>query len=309
MTLKLKDLPDEEFVALGRGGCPGCPAVIGARMASKVLGANSMMVNSTGCMCVNYGYQGACEFPYVHSLFPNAGGILAGMDAGLKALGRREGVNLYAFSGDGGTVDIGFQTLSGAVERGHRFIYICYDNEGYMNTGGQRSGATPFQAVTSTTPRGKARSGQPRPITRRKDMVRIMAAHGIPYAASASIAYPRDYLDKLERAKAVDGPSYIHLHSPCIVGWGYEEHLGVSLAKLAVRTRLFPLYEVIDGWTFRITKEVAKPKPLVDYLELQRRFKHLFTPGGEALIERFQREVNENWDHLQTLAGAASRGL
>ena len=302
MALKLKDLPDEEFVALGRAGCPGCPAVIGARLASKVLGNSSIMVNATGCMCVNYGYQGATEFPYIHSLFPSTGALLSGIDSGLKALGRRDGINLYAFSGDGGTVDIGFQTLSGAVERGHRFIYICYDNEGYMNTGGQRSGATPYKAVTSTTPLGELQAGQPRPLAFRKDMVRIMAAHGIPYAATASVAYPVDFARKLEKAKSIDGPTYIHLQSPCIVGWGYEEQLGIALARLAVQTCLLPLYEVDQGRHFRITKKIGQKKPLKEYLKPQRRFKHLFTGEDRTEIERLQGEVDQSWEYLQKLA-------
>ena len=302
MALTLKNLPDEEFVALGRAGCPGCSAVIGARMATKVLGKKAIMVNATGCMCVNYGYQGATLFPYIHSLFPNAGAVISGIDAGLRAKGKREGVNLFSYSGDGGTVDIGFQALSGAVDRGHRFLYICYDNEGYMNTGVQRSGATPYKAKTTTTPIGKERMGEPRPLSRRKDMVRIMAAHGIPYAATASIAYPLDYLAKVKKAIEIDGPTYIHLQSPCSVGWGYPEHLGVTIARLAVETCIFPLFEVENGKAFTITKNVKKKKPIEEYMKLQGRFKHLFRPGFEETIESMQRDVDENWRYLQRLA-------
>ena len=302
MALTLKNLPDEEFVSLGRAGCPGCPAVIGARMATKVLGKKAIMVNATGCMCVNYGYQGATLFPYIHSLFPNAGAVVSGIDAGLRAKNKREGINLFSYSGDGGTVDIGFQALSAAVERGHRFLYICYDNEGYMNTGVQRSGATPYKARTTTTPVGKERMGEPRPLSRRKDMVRIMAAHGIPYTATASIAYPVDYLNKVAKAIAIDGPTYIHLQSPCSVGWGYGEHLGVTIARLAVETCIFPLYEVENGRVFTITKNVKKRKPIEEYLKLQGRFKHLFRPGFEETIAEMQRDVDEGWRYLQRLA-------
>lgn len=302
MELTLKNLTDEEYVAPGRAGCPGCPAVIGARMACKVLGKNTIMVNSTGCMCVNYGYQGATLFPYIHSLFPNAGAIIAGIDAGLKARGKREGINLLGYCGDGGTVDIGIQALSGAVERGHRFLYICYDNEGYMNTGGQRSGATPFKARTSTTPVGKVMSGEPGALSRRKNMVRIMASHGIAYTATASMAYPMDYLRKVEKAIRIDGPTYIHLHSPCIVGWGIEESMGVSLTRLAVEICIFPLYEIENGYKLTITKKVRNKKPVEEYLKLQGRFKHLFKDDHKEEIERMQREIDENWEYLQKIA-------
>lgn len=297
MALTLKNLTGEEFVAPGRAGCAGCPAVMGARMTTKVLGKNMIMVNSTGCMCVNYGYQGSAEFPYIHSLFPNAGAITAGIDAGLKALGKREGINLFAYCGDGGTVDIGFQALSGAVDRGHRFLYICYDNEGYMNTGVQRSGSTPYKARTTTTPVGEMIKGEPRPLSRRKDMVRIMAGHGIPYAATASVAYPLDYMRKVRKAIQIDGPTYIHLHAPCLIGWGVAENLGVSVARLAVETRMFPLYEVTDGREYKLSKQVKKKKPIEEYLKLQGRFKHL----SQGSIDRMQAEVDSYWEHLQAL--------
>lgn len=300
--MTLKSLPDEEFVATGRGGCPGCPAVIGARMASKVLGKNAMMVNSTGCMCVNYGYQGAAKFPYIHSLFPGAGSLISGIDAGLKAIGKRDQVNLFAYCGDGGTVDIGFQALSGAVDRGHRFLYICYDNEGYMNTGTQRSGATPYKARTTTTPVGKVQAGEPRTLARRKDMVRIMAAHGIKYTATASIAYPLDYLRKVEKALSIDGPTYIHLQSPCIVGWGFDESLGVTIARLAVETCIFPLFEIEDGTKLKITRKVKDKKPIEEYLKLQGRFKHLFKEDCREELALMQRDIDANWEYLQSIS-------
>lgn len=300
MALNLKNLPDEEFVAPGRAGCAGCPAVMGARMTTKVLQKNMIMVNSTGCMCVNYGYQGSAEFPYIHSLFPNAGAITAGIDAGLKALGKRDSINLFAYCGDGGTVDIGLQALSGAVERGHRFLYICYDNEGYMNTGVQRSGSTPHRARTTTTPVGEVIKGEPRSLLRRKDMVGIMAAHGIPYAAAASVAYPLDYMRKVEKAIKIDGPTYIHLHAPCLVGWGVAENMGVTVARLAVQTCFFPLYEVTDGHQFSLTRQIRKKKPVEEYLKLQGRFKHL---SGESMA-KIQREVDMRWEYLKNLCGA-----
>lgn len=302
MAITLKNIPTEESVAYGRGGCAGCPAVIGARMVSKVAGMNTVMVTSTGCMCVNYGYSGAPKFPYIHSLFPNAGAIIAGIDTGLKIQGKRDNVNLVGYCGDGGTVDIGIQALSGAVDRGHKFLYICYDNEGYMNTGSQRSGATPYKARTSTTPVGEIRAGEPRLLSKRKDMVKIMADHGIPYTASASIAYPVDFMNKVEKALAVDGPSYIHLQSPCLVGWGIGEDAGVEVSRLAVQTLMNPLFEVIDGKEYNITVDVKNPKPIEEYLKTQGRFRHLFNKDCSEEIAKMQQDINERWDYLKYLA-------
>ena len=308
MEISLKTLPDEEYVAPGRGGYPGCPAVLGCRMASKVLGRNTIQVTSTGCMCVNYGYYGAPRYPFVHSLFENAGAVISGIDASLKAQGKRDGVNLFGYCGDGGTVDIGLQALSGAAERGHRFLYICYDNEGYMNTGSQRSGATPPGARTSTTPVSKLSPGERRPFRRKKDMVRIMAAHGIPYAASASLAYPLDYLRKVKKAIEIDGPTYIHLQSPCLTGWGIPESQGVAVARLAVQTCVFPVYEVCDGNVFKITVKPREKKPIEEYLKVQGRFRHLFTDGWQEEIAKFQAEVDENWRVLNALEQMANGG-
>ncbi len=303
MTITLKSLTDERFVAPGRAGCAGCPAVMGAKMVTKVLGNNAMMVTSTGCMCVNYGYQGSTMFPYIHSLFPNAGAVISGIDAGLKAQGKREDVNLFAYCGDGGTVDIGIQALSGAVDRGHKFLYICYDNEGYMNTGGQRSGATPYKAKTTTTPVGDKQSGEPRALSHRKDMVKIMANHGIPYTATASVAYPVDFMKKVEKAISIDGPTYIHLHSPCLVGWGIAENMGVTVARAAVETCMFPLYEVENGIHYQITKNIKDKKPIAEYLKLQGRFKHLFSnEAGAEYMAEMQHDVDAGWDYLQKLA-------
>ena len=277
VSVTLKSLPDEEVVAPGRSGCPGCGAVIAARIISKALGKNTIMVNSTGCMTVNYAYSGAPLFPFIHGLFENAGSILSGVDYGLRALGRREGVNLVALSGDGGTADIGFQSLSGAVERGHRFLYVCYDNEGYMNTGIQRSGTTPYGAVTTTSP-----TGEKRPMQLRKDMVKIMAAHGIPYAATATIAYPLDLVRKVKKAVAIDGPTYIHVLSPCWAGWGFPEDLSVKISKLAVLTGMWILYEVENG-IVRPTMKITQRKPVEEYFKAQNRFSQLTKPDIDTI--------------------------
>ncbi len=298
----LKELPDQEFVAPGRSGCDACAAVIVARMASKVFGSNTMMANATGCMCANYGYAGAPRFPYIHTLFEICGSILAGMDAGLKAIGKRDQVTLVGLAGDGGTVDIGLQSLSGAVERGHRFVYICYDNEGYMNTGSQRSGATPLGASTTTSPVGEFQSGEAGSLLRRKNMVMIMAAHGIPYAATASVAYPLDYLNKLKKAVEVDGPSYIHVLVPCTTSWGFPPDQTIQIAKLAVETRISPLYEIERGKKLVLDRNKSKGKPVIEYLELQSRFSHLKRPENKDLLEKIQQEVDESWNYLEALA-------
>jgi len=282
MSLTLRDLPDEEFVAPGRSGCPGCGAVIAARMLSKVLGKKTIMINSTGCMTVNYAYAGAPLFPFMHPLFENVGSVMAGVDYGLRALGRREGINLVGLAGDGGTADIGFQSLSGAVERGHRFLYVCYDNEAYMNTGVQRSGTTPFGAKTTTSPNGEAR-----PMSLRKDMVKIMAAHGIPYAATAAIAYPLDFMRKVKKAIAIDGPTYIHVLSPCWVGWGFPQDSSVEVSKLAVQTGMWVLYEVENGKAHPTVK-IRERKPVEEYLKAQDRFSHL----SREEIDRIQQFVD-----------------
>ena len=282
MSLTLRDLPDEEFVAPGRSGCPGCAAVIAARMISKVLGKKTIMVIATGCMVVNYTYAGAPLFPVIHPLFENTGSVLSGIDCGLRALGRRDGVNLVGLAGDGGTADIGLQALSGAVERGHRFLYICYDNEGYMNTGVQRSGTTPFGAVTTTSP-----AGERRPMGLRKDMVKIMGAHGIPYAATATIAYPLDLVRKAKKALAIDGPTYIHLLTPCWVGWGFPQNFGVKITKLAVQTGMWILYEVENG-KVTPTVKIKDRKPVEEYLKAQERFSHL----SQEEINRIQQFVD-----------------
>jgi pyruvate ferredoxin oxidoreductase beta subunit len=287
MSIKLRDLTNEELVAPGNSACPGCGATIGARMAMKVLGDRTIMINQTGCMTVNYGVTGATRFPYLHMLFETTGAVLSGVDAGLRALGKREGVNLLGWAGDGGTADIGFQSLSGAIERGHKFLYICYDNESYMNTGGQRSGVTPYGASTTTCPAGTCSIGEQRPMKSRKDLVEIFAAHGIPYAATASLAFPLDYMAKVQRAAAIDGPAFIHLLSPCPSGWGCDEEATIGVSKLAVETGMWVLLEVVDGER-TINKKLKSLRPVEEYLSQQKRFRHLLnSPEEIAKIQEF----------------------
>ncbi|MHC4957747.1 MAG: thiamine pyrophosphate-dependent enzyme [Planctomycetota bacterium] len=297
--MKLKDLPATEYLAPGNLACAGCPEMIAFRHVLKVLGEDTIVINATGCLAV-ITQMGVPLVPHFHVLFENAPAVVSGIDAALTVQGRREGVNLLVVAGDGGTADIGIAALSGAIERNQDFIYVCFDNEMYMNTGGQRSGTTPTGARTSTTPVGKLQKGEARPPVLRKDMVEIVAAHGVPYVASASCGYPLDLIEKVEKAAAVRGPSYIHCHSPCPTGWGMEAKDTVNVAQMAVRTGSVLLYEIENG-VRRVTKKVGRRKPIEEYLAYQTRFKHVV--GDPEALAEFQRAVDERYEAL--LAKAA----
>lgn len=292
--MRLQDLPKDELLHKGNLACAGCPEMIGFRHVLRALGPDTIVVNATGCLAV-ITQMGVPAVPHFHVLFENAPAVVSGIDDALRVQGRREGVNLLVVAGDGGTADIGIASLSGAIERGQDFLYVCFDNEMYMNTGGQRSGTTPFLARTTTTPVGPASRGEARTEMRRKDMVEIAAAHGIPYAASASVAYPLDLYERVRKAAAVRGPSYIHVHSPCPTGWGMEPALTVEAAKLAVKTGCVVLYEVEDG-VRRLTRRVARRAPVEDYLRLQARFRHV-VDDPHALAD-VQRGVDERYEAL-----------
>jgi len=266
------EIPKEELLAPGHRGCAGCGATLGVRLALKVLGKNTIAVSSTGCLeVITTPYpETAWEIPWIHVAFENAAAVASGIERALKAKGKTD-TNVVAFAGDGGTADIGMQALSGAMERGHNIIYICYDNEAYMNTGIQRSGATPYGASTTTSPPGKKSFGEDRP---KKNMPFIMAAHGVPYVATASISYPEDFMKKVKKAKETEGPAYIHLHQPCTTGWGFDPSKTIEIGRLAVETGAWLLYEIEEG-EFRITYRPIQRKPVTEYLDAQRRFKHL----------------------------------
>ncbi|MEM2323453.1 MAG: thiamine pyrophosphate-dependent enzyme, partial [Candidatus Bathyarchaeia archaeon] len=229
--------------------------------------------------------------------------VASGIVEAVKALRTKDildkDIDVMAIAGDGGTFDIGIQALSGALERGHDFVYLCYDNEAYMNTGIQRSGATPRGASTTTSPAGRVIPGK-REV--KKDLIGIAVAHGIPYAATASIAYPGDYIAKVRKAIEVDGPAVIHVLAPCPLGWGSEPSNTIKLARLAVQTRVFPIYEVIDG-RYKLNVKVAKPTPVEEYLKLQRRFEHLFRPEFKDELEEIKRIIDERWNRLLELCG------
>jgi pyruvate ferredoxin oxidoreductase beta subunit len=274
------EISKQELLAPGHRGCAGCGATIGVRLALKVLGKNTVAVSATGCLeVITTPYpETAWEIPWIHIAFENAAAVASGVERALKAQGKTD-VNIVAFGGDGGTADIGLQALSGAMERGHKIIYICYDNEAYMNTGIQRSGATPFGASTTTSPHGKDSFGEDRP---KKNMPMIMAAHGIPYVATASIAYPEDFMKKVKKASQADGPAYIHLHQPCTTGWGFDPSQTIELGRLAVDTGSWILYEIEDG-EFKVTYRPIQRKIVNEYLSAQKRFKHLTEEEKEMI--------------------------
>jgi pyruvate ferredoxin oxidoreductase beta subunit len=230
------------------------------------------------------------KIPHFHVLFENGPAVMSGVEQALDIMGKRGDTNLLVVAGDGGTADIGMGSLSGAVERGHDFIYLCYDNESYMNTGGQRSGTTPFGAATTTTPVGSIIKGENRPMEMKKDVPEIIIAHGAPYVATASIGYPLDLIDKMKKAATVRGPSYVHVFSSCPAGWRSEPKDSIKLAKLAVQTGLIVLFEYEDGVrTFQHLPK--KRKPVRDYLKLQGRFSHLLE--DEAAINKLEEYVEE----------------
>ncbi|MDR2967948.1 MAG: pyruvate synthase subunit beta [Methanobacteriaceae archaeon] len=279
------EIPEEELLAPGHRGCAGCGATIGVRLALKALGRNTVAVSATGCLEVitTPFPETAWEIPWIHVAFENAGAVASGVERALKTQGKSD-VNIVTFVGDGGTADIGMQSLSGAMERGHNFIYICYDNEAYMNTGIQRSGSTPYGASTTTSPHGKVSFGEDKP---KKNMPLIMAAHGVPYVATASISYPEDFMKKVKKAAEVDGPAYIHLNQPCTTGWGYDPSKTIELGRLAIETGSWILYEIVNG-EFKVTYKPQIRKPITDYLNAQKRFKHL----SEKEKEKIQEFVN-----------------
>ena len=245
---------------------------IGVRLALKMLGENTVAISATGCLeVITTPYpETSWEIPWMHVAFENAAAVASGVESALKSQGKTD-TTVVVFGGDGGTADIGLQALSGAMERGHNLIYICYDNEAYMNTGIQRSGSTPYGASTTTSPHGKESFGEDRP---KKNMPMIMAAHGIPYIATASISYPEDFMKKVKKASEIEGPAYIHLQQPCTTGWGYSPEKTIELGRLAVETGSWILYEIEEG-EFKVTYRPLQRRAVKEYLNAQKRFKHL----------------------------------
>jgi pyruvate ferredoxin oxidoreductase beta subunit len=295
----------EDLLAGGHRLCAGCGAPIALRMImlGKPEDTELVVGCATGCVEVSttiYPYS-SWKTPFIHNAFENSAATVSGVEAAFKGLQRagkipaNKRMKFLAIGGDGGTYDIGLQSLSGAMERGHDMVYVCYDNGAYMNTGIQRSSATPRGAWATTAEVGKAQQGKQQ---RRKDLTAIMADHGIPYAAQGSISHWKDLTTKAEKAFTVDGPAFINVFAPCPRGWRIPYNKSVEISKLAVQTAFWPLYEVEDG-EWRITTQVHNKKPLEEFLKPQGRFKHLFKPGNEALLAEMQADVNDNWARLQ----------
>lgn len=274
------------LVSHGISTCHGCGLELAVRHILSVLGPRTIIVIPPGCAALfsGFGKETAVKIAGIQGNLENTAAIAAGIRAGLEMKGI-EDVTVLALAGDGATVDIGLQALSGVFERGDRILYVCYDNEAYMNTGIQASGSTPFMAWTTTTP-GK------KPVWR-KDMLKIAAAHRIPYVASASVGYIDDLRKKVAKAKEAKGPAYIHLQTPCPTGWGFDPSRTIELARLAVQTRSWPLVEIVDG-RVEITVKVDKPRPVSEYLSMQRRFAHL----TQEEIDLIQQNVNKDYQEL-----------
>ena len=290
--LVIKDqVPQRELLDSGHLACPGCGASLAMRMVLKELGDRTIVVLPACCWSIIAGPypQSSLHVPLYHTAFETAGAVASGVRAALDVRGDTE-TTVMAWAGDGGTFDIGLQALSGAAERNENFLYVSYDNEAYMNTGIQRSSATPWGAWTTTTPTDHPQS------TKKKDILSIMAAHRVPYAATASTAYPTDLLEKVRKAKAIQGTRFLHILSPCPPGWKTGDEKTIELGRMAVQNRVFPLLEIEDGVRWRFTMESAGD-PVEPYIRSQGRFKHL----DDGAIRQIQADVDARWEYLQRM--------
>ncbi len=282
----------------GHRACAGCGEAMAARMVTDLIGPDAIYINATGCLQVftTHNQQSAWQAPWVHSVFANSAAVASGVEAALRAQGRNTPVVVQA--GDGGTFDIGLQCLSGMIERGHDVLFVCYDNEGYMNTGVQRSSSTPHAVRTTTSPPGRLSEGKHH---LKKDVISIIAAHHMPYAATATVAYFPDLKAKVEKAMSLNGPRFLQVLSPCPLGWDHDAALSVQISRLAVETGLFPLIEMEYGGVTGVMR-LAHQRPVEDYLQPQGRFKHLFSRDNNNNNDNDSGNVEVR--HLQALADA-----
>jgi pyruvate ferredoxin oxidoreductase beta subunit len=309
-----KDIAEKPDLFMpGHRACAGCAPATVLRLIMKAVRGPTIVTLATGCMEVVstiYPYT-AWKVPYIHTAFENVAANASGIETALRILKKKgripqETVDVIAFAGDGGTYDIGIQALSGAVERGHDFLYVLYDNEAYMNTGIQRSGGTPLGASTTTSPAGTVIPGK---LEYKKPIGDIMVAHDIPYAATASPYYWRDLITKARKGIEVDGPAFLHVFAPCPRGWRSDISKSIELSRLAVETCIFPLWEAINGeYQLSAASRVIalrpeRKKPVREYLQQQGRFRHLFTPKFEKIIDEIQRITDERWQRLLKKCG------
>jgi pyruvate/2-oxoacid:ferredoxin oxidoreductase beta subunit len=296
MTERPSRYGNEEYIAPPHGFCAGCGVVLALRYFLKAVGDKVLFVMPPGCASPGVLFpkpsliHNGRQLDVVSSPFGSSAIFAGGIKSGLEARGDTE-THVVAWAGDGATFDIGFGAVSASAERNEDIIYVCYDNEAYMNTGNQRSGATPWGAKTSTNP------GSDFKHENKKDIMWIMMGHGVPYAATATIGYPDDLIAKVKKATGIKGFRFLHILTPCVPGWGYRSELTVELSRLAVETNLFPLFEIEHGTRVIISKK-PKPKPLEEYVEAQGRFKHM-TAADIAELRAF---MEERWERLQYLA-------
>jgi pyruvate ferredoxin oxidoreductase beta subunit len=298
-----------ERLSGGHRLCAGCGASIVVRQV--LMGTKDYVVagSATGCLEVAttiYPFT-AWKIPFIHNAFENSAATMSGVETAYRALKKKgkitKEIKFVAFGGDGGTYDIGLQSLSGALERGHKFVYVCYNNEAYMNTGAQRSGATPKGASTTTAPHGKESHGKHQ---FKKDLTAIVAAHKIPYVAQASASNWNDLVTKSEKAFAADGPAFLNVIATCHRGWSFPQEKSIEISKLAVETGVWPLIEVENG-VWRFTYKPKERKPVIEWLESQGRFSHLFTEENKSVIDEIQQGVDENWTRLENLCNSTCK--
>jgi len=293
---------NKKFVS-GHRTCSGCGI---PQIVRTVLSASKkpvVVTNATGCLEVTstiYPYT-SWNVPYIHNAFENAAATISGIESAFKVLKRKgkikRDINFVAFGGDGGTSDIGLQSLSGALERGHRFVYVQYDNQAYENTGVQRSSATPYGADTTTETVGKLHKGKEK---FKKDITKIIIAHNIPYIAQASVSNLIDLYNKAEKAFSMNGPAFINVLQPCTLGWKFNTSLTIKIADLAVKTNFWPLYEVENG-IYKINYKDEKRLPIMNFLKLQGRFKHLLKEENKHIVDNIQKNIDKEWDNLLRL--------
>jgi pyruvate ferredoxin oxidoreductase beta subunit len=277
---------------------------LAARTVVEAAGPDVIMTNATGCLEVftTRFPRSSWQVPWIHSLFENPASVASGIEVALKALGREDEAKVIAQAGDGGTADIGMGAFSGMLERGHDILYVCYDTEVYSNTGFQRSGLTPRDALTTTSPAGPGSWGN---LTRKKDLPAIVAAHGAPYIATSSVGYPIDITRKVKKALALTGPKYLQIHCPCVPGWGIESAISVRLARYAINSGLYPIFEMDNGEITKVRR--IRKEDLVsveEFLKPQKRFSHLYKyPGGEEHVKAIQAAADANIAKYGLLAG------